>query len=298
MADFIISKLVIVGVGLIGGSFAAALREAGAVKHIVGVGRTRKSLEVALKAGLIDEIAADPASALHGADFVLLATPVGQMAQMMMKIAPHLPVDAVITDAGSTKQDVVAVAREHLARHLAHFVPAHPIAGAERSGAAAAKADLFRGKNLIVTPLRETAASALDRVCAAWRVCGAQLGIMKADEHDAIFAAVSHLPHVLSFALVDMLAQRWNAEQLFSMAAGGFRDFTRIAGSSPEMWRDICLANRDSLLREMQHYQTELDRLMALIKSDDAKGLLATFANAREVRRRWLEMGAAPVAGE
>lgn len=298
MSDFIISKLVIVGVGLIGGSFAAALREAGAARHIVGLGRTRKSLEIALKARLIDEIAADPASALHGADFVLLAMPVGQMAQIMIRIAPYLPADAVITDAGSTKQDVVAFAREHLGRHLAHFVPAHPIAGAEASGAAAAKADLFRGKNLIVTPLRETDPSALDRVCAAWRVCGARLSIMKADEHDTIFAAVSHLPHVLSFALVDMLAQRWNAEQLFSMAAGGFRDFTRIAGSSPEVWRDICLANRDPLLRELQHYQNELDRLMALIKRGDADALLAAFASAREARGRWLAMGATPVAGE
>lgn len=288
MPDFRIDKLVIFGVGLIGGSFALALREANAVKRIVGIGRGRANLERALQLKVIDEIAGDTKSAVSDADFVLLATPVGQMSGLMSAIAPHLDARAVMTDAGSTKQDVARLARESFKACLPRFVPAHPIAGAETSGVSAARADLYRGKNVVVTPLAETDALAIDTACAAWRACGAQLVRMKADEHDRVFAAVSHLPHVLAYALVDMLAQRWNADQLFSFAASGFRDFTRIAGSSPEMWRDICIANREALVRELRHYQGEIERVTALIEGGHADQLQAVFAGAREARRAWL----------
>ncbi|MBC7943762.1 MAG: prephenate dehydrogenase/arogenate dehydrogenase family protein [Burkholderiales bacterium] len=288
MANFRINKLVIFGVGLIGGSFALALREADAVKHVVGVGRGRDNLERAVQLKVIDEIASDIKRAVSGADCVLLATPVGQMAELMRTIAPHLDARAVITDAGSTKQDVVQLARESFGDCLPRFVPAHPIAGAETSGVGAARADLYRGKNVVITPLAETDALAVDTVCAAWRACGAKLGVMKADEHDRVFAAVSHLPHVLAYALVNMLAQRWNADQLFDFAASGFRDFTRIAGSSPEMWRDICVANREALVRELRHYQGEIERVTAMIEGGQADRLQAVFAGAREARSLWL----------
>ncbi len=288
MADFRIDKLVIFGVGLIGGSFALALREADAVKCVVGVGRGRHNLERALQLKVIDDIASDTKSAVDGADFVLIATPVGQMAGLMSAMAPHLDARAVITDTGSSKQDVVQLARETLKGCLPRFVPAHPIAGAEASGVSAARADLYRDKNVVITPLAETDAFAVDTVCAAWRACGAKLGTMKADEHDRVFAAVSHLPHVLAYALVNMLAQRWNADQLFGLAAGGFRDFTRIAGSSPEMWRDICVANREALVSELRHYQKEIERLTTLIEGGQADRLQAVFAGAQETRSRWL----------
>ncbi|MGI9045587.1 MAG: prephenate dehydrogenase [Burkholderiales bacterium] len=287
MANFRIDKLVIFGVGLIGGSFALALREADAVKHVVGVGRNRDNLERALELKVIDEIASDIKRAVSDADFILLATPVGQMAELMRTIAPHVSARAMITDAGSTKHDVVQLARESLQKCLPRFVPAHPIAGAETSGVAAARADLYRGKNVVITPLAETDAPAIDTVCAAWRACGAKLVRMKADEHDRIFAAVSHLPHVLAYALVNMLAQRWNADQLFDFAAGGFRDFTRIAGSSPEMWRDICVANREALARELRHYQAEIERVTVMIEAGQADQLQALFAAAREARSAW-----------
>jgi prephenate dehydrogenase len=197
-------------------------------------------------------------------------------------------VTAVVSDAGSTKRDVVALARHHLARSIARFVPAHPIAGAEKSGATAARAELFQGRHLLITPQPETEPAALELVRAAWEVCGMRVSTMDALTHDRLLACVSHLPHVLSYALVHELAARPNAEHLFSLAAGGFRDFTRIAGSSPEMWRDICFSNRDLILEELGRYRAELDRLAALLSAADGPALERTFAAARDARDRWL----------
>ncbi|MCL4470469.1 MAG: prephenate dehydrogenase/arogenate dehydrogenase family protein [Gammaproteobacteria bacterium] len=286
--DFYINKLVIIGVGLIGGSFALALREAGVAREIVGAGRSAANLEEALRLGAIDRIAPDAAEAVRDADLVMLAVPVGQMAALMQQIAPCLGAHTVVTDAGSTKGDVVALARRHLPQHLASFVPGHPIAGAEKSGVGAADAGLFRGRQTVLTPLPETGARATELVLNAWQACGARVAEMAPENHDRIFAAVSHLPHLLAFALVEDMASRANGEELFSFAAGGFRDFTRIAGSSPEMWRDIFLANREPLLDELDLYRAQLDRLRAMLEQGDGAALEKVFSRARAARNKWI----------
>ena len=283
----LINKLVIFGVGLMGGSFALALRKAGAVKEIIGVGRTAKNLEEALRLGIIDRIAVDPASAVRDADLVLLAVPVGQMAAVMTAIAPHLSAHTVVTDAGSTKCDVVALAHLYLPGHLARFVPAHPIAGAEKSGAAAASAVLYQNRNIVITPMPEITPAAVGTVRALWETCGATVREMTPQAHDEVFAAVSHLPHLLAFALVEDIASRSNSEELFSYAASGFRDFTRIAGSSPEMWRDICLANRAALVKELEVYQAQLARLHTMLDQDDGAALEEIFIHASQARNAW-----------
>ncbi|MCU0804645.1 MAG: prephenate dehydrogenase/arogenate dehydrogenase family protein [Burkholderiales bacterium] len=283
-----IDTLVVAGVGLIGGSFALALKQAGAVRRVVGLGRTRASLERAAALGVIDEAADDPAHALAHADLVMLAMPVGQTVAVLERIAPHLRADAVVTDAGSTKRDVIDAARAVLKGAFPRFVPGHPIAGAESSGADAARADLFRGRKTVLTPLAVTDARAVARVAGAWRACGADVREMPAEEHDAVFAAVSHLPHLLAFALVHELAEQPNAATLFDYAAGGFRDFTRIASSHPEMWRDICLANRECVGEALARYRSELDRLQRLLAAGDAEAIERTFAEARAARNAWL----------
>jgi len=284
---FQLNKLVIFGVGLIGGSFALALREAGAVREIVGVGRSAGNLEEALRLGVIDRVAVDVASAVQDAGLVMLAVPVGQMAAVMASISPHLSAQTIVTDAGSTKCDVVALAHQHLPGHLARFVPAHPIAGAEKSGATAASAELYRGRNVVVTPLPEIDPAAVSTVRALWETCGATVREMTPQAHDEVFAAVSHLPHLLAFALVEDIASRSNSDELFSYAASGFRDFTRIAGSSPEMWRDICLANRTALLKELEVYQAQLARLYAMLEQGDGAALEGIFNHASQARNAW-----------
>jgi len=283
-----INKLVIIGVGLIGGSLAMALREAGAVKEIVGLGRSRENLEAARTLGIIDRIETDLASAVKDADVVVLAVPVAAMQPTLAQLSTCLSPHTIITDVGSTKRDIVAYARQHLPEHLNRFIPGHPIAGAEKSGAAAAFADLFQGRNVVVTPLPENDAQAVSRIAGMWQTCGAVVNTMPAEKHDEIFAAVSHLPHLLAFALVEDIAFRANAKELFSYAAGGFRDFTRIAGSHPEMWRDICLANRDALIREVDTYQSQLDRLRGMLEQNDGKSLEEVFGHARTARAEWL----------
>jgi len=282
-----IDRLVVCGVGLIGGSFALALREAGVVGEIVGVGRSSASLEAALSRGVIDRASMDWADALPGADLVLLATPVGQMDRVMAAMAPHLAAGTVVTDAGSTKRDVIEAAYRHLDAHLACVVPSHPIAGAETSGVGAAFPTLYQGRKVVVTPLPENDPSAVARVREVWGACGAILREMSPQEHDRVFAAVSHLPHLLAFGLVHDLAQRANAEQLFDYAASGFRDFTRIAGSHPEMWRDICIANRQALLGELDAYLAELALLRAYLMTGDGISLEGIFDDARRARTAW-----------
>ncbi|MDR2001116.1 MAG: prephenate dehydrogenase/arogenate dehydrogenase family protein [Zoogloeaceae bacterium] len=285
-------KVVICGVGLIGGSFALAIKSVFASRRcpkIVGMGRSRATLAEALRLGVIDEIGADWASALKGADLVLLGMPVGQMAQTMQALLPHLEPQTIVTDGGSTKADVVAAARAAFGSRIGQFVPAHPIAGAEKSGVSAAKADLYLDRRVVLTPLPENSPDAIAAVRAVWEFCGARVSTLTPDEHDRVFAAVSHLPHLLAFALVRDLAVRDNAEQLFGFAAGGFRDFTRIASSHPEMWRDICLANRKALIGEVDAYMTELLKTRVLLATADGAGLEAMFAVARARRDAWLE---------
>ena len=283
-----IGKLVVCGVGLIGGSFAAALKAAGAVGEVVGLGRNRATLDEALALGLIDRIAADWADALAGADLVLLGMPVGQMPAVLAALAPHLQAGTVVTDGGSTKSDVAAAARAALGDKIGQFVPGHPIAGAEKSGPAAARADLYQERRVVLTPLAENPSSAVARVREAWLACGAQLSELSPAGHDRVFAAVSHLPHLLAYALVHEVATRENSALLLNFAAGGFRDFTRIASSHPEMWRDIALANRHALLQELDAYMAQLLHLRVLIASADGPGLEALFDTARQAREAWL----------
>jgi prephenate dehydrogenase len=282
-------RVAVVGVGLIGGSFALALKEAKACGHVVGVGRSPANLKLALSRGAIDSIATDPAVAAEGADLVLVASPVGQFEKIFRAVAASLKPDAVLTDAGSTKRDVVAAARKALKKKIGQFVPAHPIAGAEKSGAGAANAELFRGRRVVITPLKENAPAAVDKVNRAWSTCGARTSQMSPEQHDAVFAAVSHLPHLLAYALVHEVNGRKNAAELFSFAAGGFRDFTRIASSHPEMWRDICLANADKLGAELASYSKKLAAVKKLLSRGDAKALEKLFNEARDARDGWLQ---------
>ena len=278
-------RVAVVGVGLIGGSFALALKAAKLCGHVVGVGRSAANLQLARERGIVDSIA----SGIGDADLVLLATPVAQFPPLLAALAPQLKPSAIVTDAGSTKRDVVAAARAALGPKSAQFVPAHPIAGAEKSGAAAASAELFRGKRVVVAPLAENPAAAVRAVEEAWTACGARVSRMSAEEHDAVFAAVSHLPHLLAYALVHEFAGRGDSARLFGYAAGGFRDFTRIASSHPEMWRDICVANRVPLLAELDRYAAKLQALRPLLERGDGAALERLFAEARAARGRWLD---------
>src|SRR3954468_18795578 len=279
-------RLAVIGVGLIGGSFALALRQAGQVTHVAGVGRNRANLGLARERRIIDSTAPDAAAAAREADVVLVATPVGQFPSVLAQLKDT---KALITDGGSTKRDVVAAARTALGANVAQFVPGHPVAGAEKSGAGAAAADLFKGRRVILTPLQENPAASVTQVQALWEACGARVTRLDPQEHDAVLAAVSHLPHLLAYALVHDIAGRGNAEQLFSYAAGGFRDFTRIASSHPEMWRDICVANRDLLLGELKRYGEQLGLVEKLLQASDAAGLEKMFAGARDARDQWLK---------
>jgi prephenate dehydrogenase len=285
-----IAKLVVVGVGLIGGSCALALRRARAVGQIIGVGRTRGNLDDALRLRVIDRarlLGDDWTTELHDADVVLVAAPVAQYPELFALIAPAIGASTIVTDAGSTKQDVVAVARAAFGTRLPNFVPAHPIAGTAHSGAGAALEELYDGHTVIVTPLPETDATALARVIALWQACGARVATLDAAQHDHIFAAVSHLPHLLAFAYVAELAARPDAMQLLAHGGSGFRDFTRIAGGSPEMWRDIALANRSALQAELSAYRVALDDLAGALDAGDGVALERTFARSRAAREAW-----------
>ncbi|RZT04489.1 prephenate dehydrogenase [Duganella sp. CF402] len=288
-----LNKVVIFGVGLIGGSFARSLKKAGAVRQIVGVGRSAASMARALELGIVDAIGvageqASLAEALQGAELVLLAAPVAQTETILAAIAPHLQAGTVVTDAGSTKSDVVAAARRALGDKVAQFVPGHPIAGRETNGPDAAIDNLYVGKKVVITALAENTEADVERVAAAWRACDAIIHRLTPEEHDKVFAAVSHLPHLLAYALVDDIARKPHADLLFQYAASGFRDFTRIAGSSPEMWRDISLANQSALLVELDAYMAQLTALRAQLASGDGAGLERVYSNAQHARHQWI----------
>ena len=284
-----LAKVVIVGVGLIGGSFALALKRAGQVGEVVGIGRHPEALARALELGIVDRVCDDHADALRGADLVLLAAPVAQSGPILAALLPHLEPQTVVTDAGSTKCDVVAAARAVLQDRVRQFVPGHPIAGSESNGPDAALAGLYQGKKVVLTALPENAAEAVERVAAAWRACGAIIHALSPEDHDRVFAAVSHLPHLLAYALVDDVAAKPHADLLFQYAASGFRDFTRIAGSSPEMWRDISLANRAALLTELDAYLAQLTSMRAMLAAADGAALEAVYTNAQRARCAWIE---------
>jgi prephenate dehydrogenase len=284
----VFKKIAIFGVGLIGGSFALALRKAGAVEQIVGIGRTAASLSRARELGIIDLASTSVEFALHDTDLVLIAAPVAQTESILAAIAPHLQAGTVVTDAGSTKTDVVAAARRALGGKIGQFVPGHPIAGRELNGPEAAIDDLYVGKKVVLAALPENSDRDIDQVVKAWQTCGAVIHPLTAEEHDSVFAAVSHLPHLLAYALVDDIAKKPHADLLFQYAASGFRDFTRIAGSSPEMWRDITMANQAAVLVELDSYMLQLSQLRGLLAAGDGPAIEKIYSNAQRAWQNWM----------
>jgi prephenate dehydrogenase len=285
----VIEKLAIIGVGLIGGSVALALKEEGVVQEVVGCGRGEANLIKAQSLGLIDHYTHDVAVAVKGADMVLLAVPLGAMGDTLSAMHGALADHAVVTDAGSVKGSVVKDLKAVFGEVPGFFVPGHPIAGTERSGAEAAFAELYRNRRVILTPLQETHEDALRRVERMWRYCGAEVVQMSVVHHDEVLAATSHLPHMLAYTLVDSLARMKENDEIFRYAAGGFRDFTRIASSNPVMWRDICVANRDCLNRMLTRFADELHELAGLLQRGDDAGLLEIFERAKQARDRYVD---------
>jgi prephenate dehydrogenase len=283
-----IRRLCVIGVGLIGGSLARALRQAGYCRDIVGAGRDPQHLQQAVTLGVIDRYETDLARAVQDADMVVVSVPLGAMQAVFAAIRDHLAEDAVVTDAGSAKASVVADARAAFGKLPAGFVPGHPIAGTEQSGVAASFPDLYRDKRVILTPTDASAAEAVARVRAMWEATGAQVTEMSAEHHDEVLAATSHLPHLLAFALVESLARLQDQREMFEYAAGGFRDFTRIASSDPVMWRDICLANRTSLHVMIERFSADLQELDRAMCAGDGERLLQLFSDARRARDRYV----------
>ncbi len=284
-----IEKLAVIGVGLIGGSVAMALREEGRVREVVGCGRGEANLQKAQEIGVIDHYTHDTAEAVRGADMVLLAVPLGAMRTTLESMRGHLAPNAVVTDAGSVKGSVIRDVRAVFGRVPEFFVPGHPIAGTERSGVEAAFATLYRNRRVILTPTDETDPQALQRVEALWKQCGAEVTCMSVAHHDEVLAATSHLPHMLAYSLVDTLSRMKENDEIFRYAAGGFRDFTRIASSNPVMWRDICLANQEALGAMLTRFADDLHELARLLERGDSDGLLKLFSSAKQARDRYID---------
>ncbi|AFL74076.1 prephenate dehydrogenase [Thiocystis violascens] len=284
-----IERLAIIGVGLIGGSLARALRAAGAVREVVGCGRALPNLEKARAFGVIDRFTQDPAEAVRNADLVFVAVPLGAMRGVFDAIREHLQPETVITDGGSVKGSVVLDASAAFGALPPRLVPGHPIAGTEHSGVEASFAELYRNRRVILTPLPDTDPDALARVQTMWETCGAEVTLMSVAHHDEVLAATSHLPHMLAFGLVDALARMRENDEIFRYAAGGFRDFTRIASSNPVMWRDICLANREALSAMLARFGVEMTDLAESIRRADGDHLLEIFARAKAARDRSIE---------
>lgn len=279
-----IDKLAIVGVGLIGGSLSLALRRAGVVGTVSGYGRNRENLEKGVSLGVLDDFGASIAETVDGADMVVVAVPLGAMQAVFAELEQCTAADAVITDVGSAKGSVVAAARQSFDSRLARFVPGHPVAGTENSGVEAAFASLYENRRVILTPTGETDPEAAKLVERMWRQCGAEVEYLEVERHDRVLAATSHLPHMLAFALVHQLSGLDEREEIFRYAAGGFRDFTRIASSDPVMWRDICLSNADSLVALMNDFCQEIECFSAAIEAADADRLLQFFGRAKSKR--------------
>ncbi len=282
-------RLAIIGLGLIGGSLARALRSVGEVGEVVGCGRGRENLELGVKLGVIDRYSHDIGEAVAGADMVFLATPLGAMAKAFGVLRDHIGEHTLITDGGSAKGSVVADCQAAFGTLPSGFVPGHPIAGTEQSGVEASFAELYQGRRVILTPTEATAPEALQQVKAMWRLCGAEVTCMSIAHHDEVLAATSHLPHMLAYSLVDTLAQMKENDEIFRYAAGGFRDFTRIASSNPVMWRDICVANRAALGAVMESYIVDMENLAETIRSGDGEKLLQIFGRAKAVRDRYVD---------
>ena len=284
-----IRRLAVIGVGLIGGSLARALRRAGQVEEVVGCGRGKANLDEALALGVIDRYTHDIGAAVEGADVVFLAVPLGAMRDALSAMQGHLSDQAVVTDGGSAKGSVVRDCEAVFGVVPPFFVPGHPIAGTENTGVASSFADLYVNRRVILTPVAGTSPAALERVEGMWRACGAEVTRMEITHHDEVLAATSHLPHMLAFSLVDALARMKENDEIFRYAAGGFRDFTRIASSNPVMWRDICVANRHALGDIMEHYIAEMKELAESVRQGDGEHLLEIFTRAKAARDRYID---------
>ncbi|HEX5055202.1 MAG TPA: prephenate dehydrogenase/arogenate dehydrogenase family protein [Gammaproteobacteria bacterium] len=282
-----IKQLSIIGVGLIGGSLALALRQAGYCRRIIGIGRSAERLQAACKARVIDEGTTDYAAGLADADMVLVAVPLNSYVESFRQIKGKVRSDAVITDVGSAKACVIEDAARVFGKVPQNFVPGHPIAGTEKSGFEAAFAELYRKRRVVLTPTATTSSRAVDAVAAMWQAAGAQVEITDAAHHDRVLASTSHLPHILAFGLVGSLARESDVEEIFRFAAGGFRDFTRIAASDPAVWRDICLRNKEALLQALRHYREDLDALEQAIVTGDAASLMEIFTRAKTARDKF-----------
>lgn len=281
-----VGVLAVVGVGLIGGSFAAAVRQAGAAQTILGAGRQAQTLAQAKRLGLIDE-AVSLEEAAARADLVLLSVPVGATGAVLARMAPHLRSSTLLTDAGSTKFDVEQAARFALGERVGQFVPGHPIAGAEASGPEAARPDLYRARTVVLTPLPENSESDRLLLQRIWEACGARVVTMRPDAHDTALACVSHMPHLLAAVFMAQVAAAADSDQRMALAGSGFRDFTRIAAGSPEMWRDIFRANRKAVLNELAEFRAKLDQAEQCLRDDDGQGLYDFLERAALARRLW-----------
>ena len=282
--DVMIRKLCVVGTGLIGGSLARDLRRLGEVGEIVGSSRNAANLERAVDLGIIDRFDVDIARAAAGADMVVVAVPLGATESVFERIRDALDDDAIITDVGSAKGSVVAAARTALGARLSRFVPAHPVAGTEHSGVDSSVERLFENRRVIVTPTVETDAGALERVSTMWTMVGADVIEMDVDHHDEVLAATSHLPHMLAYTLVDVLGRTSRRAEIFRYSAGGLRDFTRVASSDPRMWQDICSANRDAIVRELERFRAALGRLTDAVRREDGEYVRSVFTRAKSTR--------------
>jgi len=283
----VIKKLAIIGVGLIGGSLAQSLKKAGYVAEVTGYSRHPEQLQRAVDAGIIDTGAVSVVQAIASADIIVLSTPVAAIREVMLQITESIAQDVVITDVGSVKQSVINDAREVLGDHFKNFVPGHPIAGAELSGSDASFPELFADHRVVLTPVTETNELAISKTRNMWLAAGAEVVDMDANMHDEIFAACSHAPHILAYALVDSLIRRDDYETIFRFAAGGFRDFTRIASSDPVMWRDICASNENAILRVLKQYRSDLDRIIKMIADGNVDELEDIFRRAKKARDKY-----------
>ena len=281
-------QITIVGVGLIGGSLAKALRKSGFAGSIVGADRDEAALKTAVELGVIDRYSNDLAEAVAGADIVVLSVPVRQTGAVLTEMLPGLESRSVISDVGSSKALVVSAAQQALGDRMDRFVPGHPIAGREKSGVAASETELFRDHRVILTPLESTQQDAVDLVTQMWTSVGAETSCLSVEQHDLVLAATSHLPHVLAYATVDTLAGTEYVEEIFEFAAGGFRDFSRIASSDPVMWRDVCLTNKTAILDVLDRFENQLGEIRKAIEADDSDKLTETFANSKKIRDNFL----------
>ena len=284
-----IDRLCIIGVGLIGGSLARDLRAQGLCKEVVGCSRHAENLQRAKSLGVIDRFETDASVAVSGADMVVVAAPLGAMSQVFAAMRDAIDENAVVTDVGSAKVSVLRAAEQAFGSVPDCLVPGHPIAGTENSGVEASFEGLFRDRRVILTPVAHTRAEATARVTAMWQATGAQVIEMDATHHDEVLAATSHLPHMLAYTLVDVLGRMEERVEIFRYAAGGFRDFTRIASSDPQMWHDICIANRDALVHALEHFSGDLNEAIEAIRRGDGEAIKALFVRAKALRDRYSE---------